>query len=268
MELNIAQLGVSCDFRTPEKRIDLLATSHVKQLEISFNYLIDKDKNELIAFRNQLEERGISIWSIHSPFGKGVEISELDERLRYKSVAMQKQLLETAVLVGAKVIVLHPSNFVNENEAVLVKAQLLKSLSELVPLAEKMGITYGLENLLPGCILTAPNELVAVIEQFNSDALKITFDTGHALCCGNFEESFKTFKPHIAHFHIHDNDAKNDLHLQPGKGDLNWDLFSEIFSSMDFRNPVILECETWGKNTYKEMLEAFHKQLHFAPFQK
>ena len=55
--------------------------------------------------------------------------------------------------------------------------------------------------------------------------------------------------------------AKNDLHLQPGKGDLNWDLFSEIYSSMDFSNPVILECETWGKNTYKEMLEAFSRKI-------
>jgi sugar phosphate isomerase/epimerase len=261
MLIPFEQLGVSVNMSDAPEKCLLLADSGVRSIETSYRNIIGKTPSELEEFSSLLDNHGIRLWSVHAPYGKGNELSDLCQANRFRTVATAKSLIPLVSKLGASVLVLHPSTYTSAADEAAAEENLLLSIEELLPIAEEYGIILGLENLLPGCIATDPQILASYIEDFNSPWLKITFDVGHASCCGTLRETFETLAPHIAHFHVHDNDGKNDLHLPPGKGCTDWKTFGQIYSSMDFQNPVIVECETWGKESYKEMLDKFNSLI-------
>ena len=59
-------------------------------------------------------------------------------------------------------------------------------------------------------------------------------------------EAFEKFKDLIISFHVQDNDSIRDMHLQPGYGTTNWQDFIEVFDTMNFTDPVVIEASPWG----------------------
>lgn len=252
-------IGVSTSFSDLDRKI--AALEGVSHVEINYADLIDKTPVELALMKDKLDDAGISVWSVHSPFGTYQEISESDERLRFKALAMQKNLIPLARIIGARVIVIHPGGRIPKENRALHEEKLLLSLRELVEAAEQTGVRYGLENLPPGCMGDEPDVLLQYIREIDSPHLGITFDTGHAYLNGGFQECFELLKEDIISFHIHDNDGRRDLHLEPGYGSLDWEKFNQTFRSIEVNFPMIIECEPWGDRSYSNMTKGFEERV-------
>ena len=116
-----------------------------------------------------------------------------------------------------------------------------RSLEELVPLAEELGVVICLENIFQPCNLV--DDVLTLIKEFPSPCVGACFDIGHAhmmeqgmnvpnsivpshwegVCPVPWEKNIlDRMLPHIVNCHLHDNSAEVDTHTIPGMGTIDW----------------------------------------------
>ena len=120
-------------------------------------------------------------------------------------------------------------------------AFVLRSLDELLPTAERLGVVIAIENIwFP---TNTPEKLLSIIDHFRSPNLGLCFDAGHANLMARDRgapdshpvQAWKRFGPvpydetildkmlpHITTCHLRDNDGLSDQHLLPGRGGNDW----------------------------------------------
>ena len=105
------------------------------------------------------------------------------------------------------------------------------TLSTALKRAEEMGVELVLENIED----RDPGARVRLVETFDSVALKVSIDTGHAAYAhgvGNapaVDRYVRAAGNHLTHVHLQDTDHFADRHWAIGDGDLPWSaIFSEL----------------------------------------
>lgn len=153
------------------------------------------------------------------------------------------KILDLLPLMGrldSKVLTLHlwmDGRFV-KGTTVQFKIALLERITER---ARSFGITVCLENL--------SEEASHFAEAFERlPHLMMTLDVGHGqlLSKGNRSYGFmKRFPDRIRHIHLHDNrggsSPKDDLHLPPGEGTIDFDRFFHALKRMGYHGTMTLE---------------------------
>jgi len=97
----------------------------------------------------------------------------------------------------------------------------LRALGELAPRAESLGLTIALENGMAGYAATTA-ELLSLAAECGSPAVGICYDSGHAHITEDAAAALATLAPSVVTVHLHDNDGKEDQHLLPEEGTLDW----------------------------------------------
>jgi sugar phosphate isomerase/epimerase len=104
------------------------------------------------------------------------------------------------------------------------KKEVIRRVKELANIAEQEGVILGHENC-DGWGSQSPANLKTLIEEVDSPALQIIFDTGNPVGHGGTTEDvwkfYQAAKPWICHFHIKDcyqNDQNEIIHCYPGEG--------------------------------------------------
>ncbi|HOL22854.1 MAG TPA: sugar phosphate isomerase/epimerase family protein [bacterium] len=249
----------------------------VSAVEIGYGHIQSYSSNELSRIHTLYKNKKILIDSFHLPFLYGK--SDDDLACLYDSqrkLAVEKMIfwLNKVAPLKIRVAVLHPSVCPWEvcEQDKLFSMQLCKSIKDILPVAKKHKIILAVENM-PGypnknLFGSRPEHFLALLNNISSPFLGICFDTGHAWMAGVWEKMFETLKNRIVHFHIHDNFGKDDIHLPPGEGVINWiDFFNKI-RAISYRNPIFIEasplcddnysCERW-----KEMIRAVEKYINY-----
>lgn len=163
-------------------------------------------------------------------------------------------LLDYAVSVGARIVVLHCGRFpIAEGVAAdRVEDRLLAeehALRRFAARAERVGIRIALENLAPVYPLPATRRELChaplfvrdLVRRIDSPAVGMAFDLGHAHVTSQLDgialvDVLAAALDEIAIFHVHDNlgvrrgpgtppgilPLRLDLHMPPGRGTLPW----------------------------------------------
>jgi len=152
-------------------------------------------------------------YSIHAPC-RGTNIASLLEPIRRASVEVLRECFLIAAEVNAGVVV-HPGYFAWAEERQKAEQQLTKSLTEIAGLAKEYSVIYFIENMgnWEYFFLKTPDELPLIGDT------PFALDTGHAHQNHCLAE-FLMFP--AAHYHLHDNNGKEDSHLAPGKGTIDF----------------------------------------------
>jgi sugar phosphate isomerase/epimerase len=128
-----------------------------------------------------------------------------------------------------------------------------ESLSELLPLAEKLNITICIENIWFNS--NSPQALLDIKKEFPTEYLGFCYDAGHAHLTEYGEadpeksvvpyfwnlinmpvywekDIIGTFKKWVVNCHFHSNDGWNDQHLlpDPGNDTMPWDHIMEVLA--------------------------------------
>jgi sugar phosphate isomerase/epimerase len=153
-------------------------------------------------------------YTIHAPC-RGTNIASLLEPIRQASVEVVRQCFLIAAEVNAGVVV-HPGYFAWAEERAKAEQQLKKSLSDLSLLAKEYSVRYFIENMgnWEYFFIKTPDELPLIGD------IPFALDTGHAhqnLCLTEF------LRFPAAHYHLHDNDGREDSHLALGKGTIDFE---------------------------------------------
>jgi sugar phosphate isomerase/epimerase len=119
---------------------------------------------------------------------------------------------------------------------------------------EKTIPKYRATILLENMWERTPNQIKNVLSEVNSPQLKICFDTGHWNVHSDLEMEkwFESLGEHIEYIHLNDNMGVVDSELPPGKGNINWKLFSKLVQ--DYCDNPYLVLEVANLNLIEESL--------------
>jgi sugar phosphate isomerase/epimerase len=178
-------------------------TNHIEIMDEGLHHLDSADPLKNYSTR----------YSIHAPC-RGTNIASLLEPIRRASVEVLRECFLIAAEVNAGVVV-HPGYFAWAEERQKAEQQLTKSLTEIAGLAKEYSVFYFIENMgnWEYFFLKTPDELPLIGDT------PFALDTGHAHQNHCLAE-FLMFP--AAHYHLHDNNGKEDSHLAPGKGTIDF----------------------------------------------
>ncbi len=215
-----------CGFEAVDYNIDHYLSPSKLVKEGIYPTLFDSSVEEILEYFRPLkeasEQTGVIISQMHAPFpcwypGK-------DEANAHIVMALDK-CFAVAEYIGCPAVVVHPSAL-SPKEAELEGN--LNFYRGLIPYIKKYkGVKICLENIFTrtgGRImegrLSNPYDAAKMVDTLNAEAggdyFGFCFDIGHAnLTHMNVKEFVKTMGSRLTILHIHDNDARDDLHMIP-----------------------------------------------------
>jgi sugar phosphate isomerase/epimerase len=252
MELAVCHGGLD----EPQITTDWLLENRAYIIETGPDFFLNNDDRRVESTARVFREKGVSIRSIHAPFGNNCNLSDMDIEKRGKAVRTHRDLLYKSALAEVEMIIIHPGVGGFSSQEDMDKANLLafESISQLIDAAEETGVALALENMLPAHPGYEIRHILETLERINSPSLGVCFDSGHAHVCGNMKEFMEAVGEYTISIHMQDNDGTRDMHLQPPYGTTDWQAFVEVLQKINYRRPITIEARPWGGASYKQML--------------
>ncbi|MFQ5438151.1 MAG: sugar phosphate isomerase/epimerase family protein, partial [Paracoccaceae bacterium] len=168
---------------------------------------------------------------IHGPFS-GFDIDTRDEDVRAIVRKRMDQALDVCAALGAAQMVVHSPyrswDFRNLDLRPRGRAQKIDAvhacLSGAVGRAEAQGVTLVIENIQD----IDPMDRLHLARSFDSDAVRVSIDTGHAHCvhvtdgAPAVDRFIRLAGDWLGHVHLQDADGFADRHWAVGEGTICW----------------------------------------------
>ena len=194
----------------------------------------------------EMNKAGLSFCDAHAPFGPQLDLNCPYVEKRPMMLARLKFALELCAYMKVDTITIHLGNNHFEPATTIADevhiARMKESLSELCPLAEKLGITICIENIWFS--VNTPDVINCIVKEFPTPALGVCYDSGHAnimdngrnYATGNAhrgwqaagktvvweDKALEKLLPNVVNCHLHDNTGWSDAHALPGMGCVDW----------------------------------------------
>ncbi len=185
----------------------------------------------------------INIVAVHPP-ARGVwDIASPSAEQRRGARKKLKRILDNLLQLGVNKLVLHPGEHRPDNnfKAKEMLKHSAESLNILLEHIEKREQMLCVENTLPHHIGGRLSELIWLDEQ-TGKKFSFTLDTSHAALGGQLiSEYVNYFGNRLRHTHLSDNFGKNDDHLTPGDGSLDFPPLLHMISQRSFLDYWMLE---------------------------
>ena len=237
-----------------------------------------RDRRAAIALAEWLDDTRLTLHSMHAPIARdyvrgswkdNLSLAAHDESRRKAAVDETLATLEVAAAVSYSTLVLHcgvpePAGGAADNHL----GSIVKSLEELSPVAEQLGVRLAVE-VIPNGLSTA-TALVNLLESdIDAHGLGICMDVGHARLMGDVVDAIETCSGHLITTHLHDNRGRNDDHLVPGKGVIDWDAAVLAFQKIGYDGVWMFELAATAerKTTLEQAVKArerFEALLHIG----
>jgi sugar phosphate isomerase/epimerase len=193
---------------------------------------------------------GLRIHSIHASWGgqcRGagrVDLGSVDERVWRLSLDELRGCADWASSVGAGVMVVHPGGLSDPAEFDLRRGRLADGLLALADhVAGGSGPLVCVENMPPGVHPgTAMSDLFDLVAELDRPELALALDTGHAHQHSTPAIQTLAAGRLLGTTHVHDNNGRQDSHLVPGHGTIDWGAWREALDAVGYGGPVMLEC--------------------------
>lgn len=241
------------------------------------------------SVRDYADTLGLAVLQAHAPWDEDIPAD-----LTYKSPSqIYVRVFEACRILGCKKLVFHPVAYpyriVSAETERAIHAYNLRWFGELLPFAEKYGITMELENTFDYFHLQMPGDplrpyvtaadLIALADDLNSPFVKLCLDTGHANIAGeNIPQMIRLMGSRLDCLHLNDNYGKRsgeheDLHLFLGEGSIDWQPVASALYEIGFggvRNLEIIaslcaltperriEQLRQGRETAQRILDTYH----------
>ncbi len=143
--------------------------------------------------------------------------------------------LDICQYLGIPILVVHPvKGGVEEN---------LLAYKKYVDDAEQMKVILAFENLNADDEMTQIHQLMQLVESFSSPFVGICYDTGHAHQRGyNLADDIHQMGRYLVATHIADNRGKEDEHLLPFYGTIDWDAVIKALHEIKYAGDLTYEC--------------------------
>ena len=123
-----------------------------------------------------------------------------------------------------------------------------------VELAEKLNLILAFENLNAEDEITEVEDLCLLVDTFDSKAVGICYDFGHAHMNGHdVRKDILAFGHRLIATHVADNHGKYDEHLLPYYGTVDWRRALQALKKVQYAGDLTYECMFFNQNLPLEM---------------
>ena len=266
------QVGLStgCFYRTSIFEVlEAIRYSGFSFVEICSHpaHLDYNDREKVRKAATCLQRYGLQPFSFHAPFGSGIDIASPVEEQRRKSIAELRAAVKAAAILGAGHFVIHPGPEKEAGPDPEKNWHMLRLCAEsLRIIAEdcwRHGMKIVLENMLPHLFPADAADLCGLMRQLDDLRPGFCLDTGHAHISGDLHRLIRVFVTDMLMIHAADNKGREDEHLPPGKGTINWPEIWTLLRKGDFKGVVMLELAGDSGDKKEEILAEALKARHF-----
>jgi sugar phosphate isomerase/epimerase len=193
---------------------------------------------------------------IHGPFW-GFIIASQDPDIRAVVKKRMDQALDVCAAIGATQMVVHSpyttwsynnlDNNRGERERIVEYCRL--TMGDAVKKAEDIGLTMVIENIED----IDPKIRVALADSFNSPAVAVSIDTGHAYYAHGstgappVDYYINAAGNRLQHIHLQDADGYADRHWSLGEGTIQWHSVFAALAKLESNPRLIIEIKDKSK---------------------
>jgi sugar phosphate isomerase/epimerase len=214
------------------------------------------DETAIAALTEWLEDTRLELHSVHAPIFEGLRggqwvapfsSASTESAQREKAVREARVALGLARRVPYKFLVLHLGDpAAAPGAAAANNAQAAtRSLEEIAAAASEVGVQVAVE-VIPNPLSSAEALVGLIEERLDGVDVGICLDYGHAHLMGDLGEAIECVGGHLRTTHVHDNGGREDDHLVPFAGSINWDTAMMETQKIGYDGMLMLEVADTG----------------------
>jgi sugar phosphate isomerase/epimerase len=244
------------DQRLSREHLEQIASHGFEAVEVfatrtHFDY---HDPAAIAALAGWLTDTGLALHGIHAPivqsmkagdqWGEPISNAVADPARRQAAVRETAAALNIAREIPTGVFVVHlgtPTVQGGENS----RSAAAKSVEEICRAAEPLGVRVALE-VIPNPLSDGASLVTMLERDLELPALGICLDFGHAFLMGDVADTIETVAEHLLTTHVHDNKGKQDEHLVPFAGRINWDVALMTMQKVGYDGTYLMELANTG----------------------
>ncbi|MEO5897453.1 MAG: sugar phosphate isomerase/epimerase family protein [Vicinamibacterales bacterium] len=214
-----------------------------------------RDPAAIASLRRWLHDTGISLHGIHAPIAESAtggrfsgtySVASKDNAARQQAVREVESALAIAREIECAVLVVHlglPSTQTGASDN--SRAAAARSLEEIIRLTEALKTRVMVEVIQND--LSSVSTLVTMLERdFEGTDAGICMDFGHAHLMGDLPDAIETAAEHLLTTHVHDNRGREDDHLVPYRGTIDWPAALVTMRKIGYDGTYLMELANTG----------------------
>ena len=188
------------------------------------------DPAAIASLRDWLKDTGLQLHSIHAPitdslkngeWGQVYSTAVTDNARRQLAIKEAEAALGIARQIPFGFVVVHlgtPSTGATPDNN---RGAASRSVEDICKIAEPLGVRVAVE-VIPNELSSAQTLVTMLERDFDGSDVGICMDFGHAHMMGDVIDAVETAAEHLITTHVHDNKRREDNHLVPYQGSIDW----------------------------------------------
>ncbi len=235
-------------------------------VEPNFNlegeFSAESSDDEIRGIKRMADDIGIAISGVCSFLFWPYSMTHPDSDRRAKGVELAVRMAEAAALLGTDNLLVVPgavyAPWLEDPVPVpndVCERRAREAVRALIPGAERSGVTINIENIFANGFLFSPQEMAAFVDGFESETVKVHFDTGNIMQYQFPEHWIPILGKRIKNIHLKEWDKRTQ--------EFNLHTFRTLLDGTTNWPAVIRELEAVGYDGYLTF-EYFHPFEHHA----
>jgi sugar phosphate isomerase/epimerase len=253
------------DKRLEQAHLEEIAAHGFEAVELfatrsHFDY---RDEAAVGRLAEWLAAAGLELHSVHAPitdvFGIGGWAATFSNALtdgakRTAAVQETAAALNVARQIPFDVMVVHLGTPASKNNpGDNNRGAAIRSVDEICKVAGPLGVRIALE-VIPNRLSDAASLVSLLDDEIESAQAGICLDFGHAHLMGDVADVVETAAEHLITTHVHDNHGREDEHLTPYHGTIDWASALITMQKIGYTGTYMMELANTGSP--KTVLEA------------
>jgi deoxyribonuclease-4 len=190
--------------------------------------------------REALQDCGLECCSVTPTFGD-LNLASPDAEVRVLSVRRVRASMELAADLEASVVVIiparrHPLVPVPQDA---VRSLFANSLEQLLPLAERLGVVIGVENIAAGVADTGA-ELAELGDRYG-ESFGVVYDVANGLAVEDPALGLRAAARHLSLVHVSDSTRQRWTHARVGAGEIDFREVARALRDVDYAGVTVYE---------------------------
>ncbi|MGD9518846.1 MAG: sugar phosphate isomerase/epimerase family protein [Armatimonadota bacterium] len=218
------------------ERLELAKESGIEGVEIPQF----ETREEVEEVAQVAADVGIEIHSVMGGTHWQLPLSSTDKEVRSQGVEGVKRALHVAKWSGADVVLVVPGVVTDDVSYAAANELSRKSLEEILPTAEELGVAILLENVWNKFLLS-PLEMRDFIDSFNTPLIQAYFDVGNILLYGYPHQWIEILGERIKRVHVKDFDVNTRQFVALLTGSVDWPRVANALRGVGYESYITAE---------------------------
>ena len=201
-----------------------------------------------------LKETGLALHGIHAPItesmingkmGPMLSTAVPDNARRQAAMKEAAAALAIAREIPCGFVVMHLGTPAKGAHPENSRGAASRSVEEMCRLAEPFGVRVAVE-VIPNDLSSASTLVTMIERDFDGSDVGICMDFGHAHLMGDVADAVEIAAEHLITTHVHDNRRREDDHLVPYLGTIEWASAMLTMRKIGYEGTYLLEIANTG----------------------